>query len=88
MSSFIIQFTSSALKDLRKIPKLYSGQVAKDIDALSKNPRPFGHKKLRGNEGLYRIRSGSYRVVYQIQDKVLVVLVVCIGDRKDVYRNF
>lgn len=86
--SYIIQFKNSALKELRKLPKAFSEQVAKDINDLSKNPRPHGHKKLKGNENLYRIRSGNYRVVYQIQDKILVVLVVCIGDRKDVYRDF
>jgi mRNA interferase RelE/StbE len=86
--SYIIQFKNSALKELRKLPKEFSKQVAKDIDDLAKNPRPHGHKKLKGNEHLYRIRSGNYRVIYQIQDKVLIVLVVRIGDRKEVYRDF
>jgi mRNA interferase RelE/StbE len=84
---FTIQFKRSALKDLRKLPKEFSKQVAKDIDGLAKNPRPHGHKKLAGNENFYRIRSGNYRVIYQIQDKVLIVLVVRIGDRKEVYRH-
>jgi len=85
---YAIQIKNSALKELRKLPKQFSTQVAKDIDALAKNPRPVGYKKLTGNEELYRIRSGNYRVVYQIQDKVLVVLVIRIGDRKEVYREF
>jgi mRNA interferase RelE/StbE len=54
---------------------------------LKRNPRPNGYKKLKGNENLYRIRSGNYRVVYQIQEKVLIVLVVRIGDRKDIYSD-
>jgi mRNA interferase RelE/StbE len=86
--SYSIQFKNSALKELRKLPKAFSEQVAKDINDLANNPRPHGHKKLEGNESLYRIRSGNYRVVYQIQDKVLMILVVRIGDRKDVYNNF
>jgi mRNA interferase RelE/StbE len=85
---YIIQFKSSALKELRKLPKEFSEQIARDIDGLAKNPRPHGHKKLKGSENLYRIRSGNYRIVYQIQDRVLTVLVVRIGDRKEVYRDF
>lgn len=82
---YTIRFKNSALKELRKLPKNFSKQVAIDINGLVNNPRPNGHKKLKGNENLYRIRSGNYRVVYQIQDKVLIVLVVRIGNRKDVY---
>lgn len=85
---YTIQIKNSALKELRKLPENFSAQVARDIDALAKNPRPIGHKKLKGHDGLYRIRSGNYRVVYQIQDKVLIVLVVRIGNRKEVYKGF
>jgi mRNA interferase RelE/StbE len=84
---YTIQFRNSALKELRKLPKVFSEQIARDINDLAKNPRPHGHKKLKGNENLYRIRSGNYRVVYHIQDKILIVLVVRIGNRKEVYRD-
>ena len=83
---YTILFKNSALKELRKLQKLFSEQVAKDINNLAKNPRPHGHKKLKENEHLYRIRSGNYRVVYQIQDKILTVLIIRIGNRKEVYR--
>lgn len=56
------------------------------MDALAGDPRPKGVKKLFGLDDLYRIRVGEYRVVYQIQDNRLIVLVVRIGHRKDVYR--
>ena len=56
------------------------------MDGLAKVPQPKGVKKLTGAEDLYRIRVGNYRVVYQIQDNCLIVLVVRIGHRKDVYR--
>lgn len=85
--SYMIQFKNSALKELRKLPKAIADQVAGDIDGLSGNPRPPGHKKLKGNYNLYRLRSGDYRIVYQIHDKVLVVLVIRINNRKDVYRD-
>jgi mRNA interferase RelE/StbE len=51
------------------------------------DPRPPGAKKLADSDKLYRIRSGNYRIVYQVEDEILLVLVVKIGDRKDVYRN-
>ena len=85
--SYSIQIKKSALKELYKLPKDISRQVAKDINELATNPRPPGCKKLKGADNLYRIRSGNYRIVYQVFDKVLLVLVVLIGDRKDIYRN-
>lgn len=84
---YSILFKNSALRELRKLPTVFSSQIAKAIDSLSKNPRPHGYKKLQGNENLYRIRSGNYRIVYQIQDTMLIVLVLRIGNRKDVYRK-
>jgi len=53
---------------------------------LANNPRPFGSDKLAGPEELYRVRVGDYRIVYQIQDEALLVLVVKIGHRREVYR--
>jgi mRNA interferase RelE/StbE len=84
---YSIQFKKSALKVLYKLPKETSQQIAHDINNLAQNPRPNGFKKLKVLENLYRIRAGNYRIVYQIHDKILLVLVVLIGDRKDVYRN-
>ena len=62
-------------------------QIGARIDALRSEPRPDGSQKLKGMDGLYRIRSGDYRIVYVIRDDRLLVLVVRIGDRKDVYRE-
>ncbi|MCJ7628430.1 MAG: type II toxin-antitoxin system mRNA interferase toxin, RelE/StbE family [Longimicrobiales bacterium] len=60
-------------------------RVADEIDALQDNPRPQRCKKLKGREDFYRIRVGDYRVVYRIEDKVLLILIVRIGDRKEIY---
>lgn len=57
------------------------------MESLAVNPRPHGTKKLVGLDQLFRVRVGDYRIVYQIQDDKLVVLVVGIGHRKDVYRR-
>jgi mRNA interferase RelE/StbE len=61
-------------------------RLRQSIKGLAENPRPPGSIKLQGEEELYRIRIGDYRIVYQIRDAVLVVLVVQIGHRRDIYR--
>ena len=85
--SYIVNVKNSALKALYKLPKDSSQQIAHAINELGQNPRPNGCKKLIGLDNLYRIRVGSYRVVYQIHEKGLLVLVVLIDDRKEVYRK-
>jgi len=62
-------------------------RIRKDIDSLAHNPRPPGATAMQGTErGLIRIRVGDYRVVYQVKDRELIVLVVRIGHRREVYR--
>ena len=72
----------AGLRDVR----LYL-RLRKAIRALAGNPRPPGSVKMQGEDELYRIRVGEYRIVYQIQDEVLVVLVVRIGHRREIYRQ-
>jgi mRNA interferase RelE/StbE len=60
--------------------------MASAFAALAADPRPFGVKKLSADEDLFRIRVGDYRIIYQIRDKELIVLVVKIGHRREVYR--
>ena len=55
------------------------------IGALAEEPRPTGSKKLRGAEGLYRIRVGDYRAIYRVEDDRRIVLVIDVGNRKDIY---
>jgi mRNA interferase RelE/StbE len=61
-------------------------RLRRAIDSLADSPRPSGCVKLSGSADLYRLRVGDYRIIYQIRDAVLVVLVVEIGHRRDVYR--
>jgi mRNA interferase RelE/StbE len=75
----------SAAKELEKLPVEQRRRIGKKIRSLADEPRPYGCEKLSGDD-LYRIRQGDYRVVYSIEDKVLVVLVVRVGHRRDVYR--
>ena len=73
-----------AEKQLAKIPPSDFNRIAKSIQLLAENPRPHGYKKLKGRPG-YRIRIGNYRVIYIIQDNILTVFVIEIGDRKSIY---
>ena len=82
-----LQIKPSAVKALGKLPAQDRSRVAKAIDALATEPRPSGVRKLSGAETLWRIRVGDYRVVYEIRDQELIVLVVRLGHRRDVYRR-
>ncbi len=78
-----LKIRPQALKSMAKLPEHDQDTIIRRIDDLAHEPRPRGVKKLRGSDDLYRIRSGSYRVVYQIKDDVLLVLVVRVAHRRD-----
>ncbi len=86
MEFYKVIFTKSVKKDFRKIPKLQVSKILNEISDLAKNPRSFKTKKLRG-EKLYRLRVGNYRVIYDIQDNLMLIFVVKLGHRSDIYRN-
>ena len=77
----------AAGRQLRKLPPPAQGQVVEVLAALGIDPRPPGAKALAGAKGLLRVRSGSYRVVYRVTDRELLVSVVAVGDRREVYRQ-
>jgi len=81
-----VEFAPSAARQFRKLQPAVRDRVAARIDLLADNPRPHGVEKLEGADALYRVRVGDFRIVYEIHDKKLVVLVVRIADRKDVCR--
>ena len=80
-----IRFARSAWKELESLEKAASNRVLQAIEKLAENPRPVGCKKLQGEKDAFRIRVGVYRVVYEIEDKKLVVLIVRVRHRKDAY---
>ena len=84
--TYRIELTPAANRELRKLPAEARRRVSRRIDGLASEPRPAGVEKLAGADGLYRVRVGDYRVVYTIADEVLIVVVVRIGHRRDVYR--
>lgn len=83
-----IAFAPSAAREFKKLTKDVQLRLRPAIDALAADPRPNGVTKLTGQADLYRIREGDYRIVYTVQDHVLIVVVVAIGDRKEIYRRF
>ena len=86
MAKYKLRIKKSAAKELEAISrKADRRRIVSRIEALAENSRPDGCKKLSGSER-YRIRQGSYRIVYSIEDKQLVVYVFKIADRKSVYR--
>lgn len=81
-----VEFLTSAAKEFRSLEAQIKRRVSAAIDSLQENPRPRGVRKLRGHESLYRIRVGSYRVVYEIDDEAELIVVTRIRHRRDVYR--
>ena len=81
-----VEFSRTAAKELAALPRRAQERIIRRVTALGDDPRPHGVAKLEGQPDLYRIRVGSYRVVYSIVDERLIVTVVRVADRKDVYR--
>jgi len=85
VARYEIEFKKSVDKDVRGIPASDLKKILLKIDSLRDNPRPPGSVKLAGEE-YYRIRQGDYRIVYEIQDAKLVIVVIKIGHRREVHR--
>ena len=85
MARYRIEIKKSAVKELSQIPKNDLVKIVKNINSLADNPRPKGSKKL-SREEKYRIRYGTYRILYLIEDDVLVICVIKVAHRKDIYR--
>jgi mRNA interferase RelE/StbE len=86
MASYELLFKKSVAKDLRPFPQTDVRRIMDRIRALANDPRPPGCEKLSGLER-YRVRQGAYRIIYEVQDQRLIVLVVKVGDRREVYRS-
>lgn len=84
MPSYKVTLTKTAQKQLDKLPGSVSQDLIAVISTLAQTPRPTGYKKLKGRPG-YRVRVGNYRIIYDIIDKILVVEVIALGHRKDIY---
>ena len=87
MSTYSLSVKRNASKSLRGIPKNRHEKIKASIHALVEAPRPPGCKKLSKKKPLYRISVGDYRVIYEIRDKEIIILVVVIDHRSKAYRK-
>lgn len=85
--SYRIEIAPAALRQLRKLDRVAQRRIQAAIELLAGEPRPSGAKKLVGGDGEWRARTGDYRIVYEIHDSVLLVLVLAVGHRRDIYER-
>jgi mRNA interferase RelE/StbE len=85
--AYRIEFAPRAQRDFKALDGSVRRRIARRIDSLADNPYPPGIKKIEGEEELYRLRVGDYRILYQVRGQVLLVLIVGIGHRRDIYRR-
>ena len=86
MKQYKVILSPKVQKSFKSIPDIYVIKIHKSLSLLSLNPRPFGCTKLAGSENHYHIRVGIYRVIYSIKEDILVVEVVKIDHRRNIYR--
>ena len=80
-----VEIDRRALKTLKSLSKPLKARIRDKIDSLKKNPYPASAIKIQGQEGIRRVRSGNYRIAYTVIENKLQILVVYIGDRKNIY---
>ncbi len=85
MPVYEVLLSKAARKQLQSLPVFIHNKIIEDISGLAADPRPAGCKKLKGYKNSYRIRAGDYRIIYEVEDKVLRILVIAVGHRKDIY---
>jgi mRNA interferase RelE/StbE len=87
MASYRIEWRKSTKKDLRRIAPVEVAKIIRAVESLGTDPFPTGHKKLSGSQKAYRIRVGDYRIIYEVHGSVLLIEVVRVGHRRDVYQG-
>jgi mRNA interferase RelE/StbE len=86
MAEYAIEFRRSADKDLRRLDATIQRRVLHAIERLKRNPRPDGCRKLVGSDNAFRVRVGDYRVIYTVEDAVLIVAIESLRHRREAYR--
>lgn len=86
MARYKIEISQSAERQLKKLRREDLRRVVKAMLALADNPHPKGSRKLTGYDDVFRIRAGQYRILYSISGNKLIIIILKIGQRKDVYR--
>ena len=86
MAHYEVEISRTAEKQLRRLPRTEQVRVARAMLALTDNPFPRGARKLSGYDDVFRLRTGRYRILYSISERALVIVVLKVGHRRDVYR--
>ncbi len=87
MGLYNIQWKRSAKNELRKLPRQNLKSILAKIENLGKDPFPIQHKKIVGQNNTYRIRSGQYRIIYNVNKKILTIEIIKVGSRQSIYQN-
>lgn len=85
--AFRLEYKNSVKKELRKLAKTDRVAIIHKIELLREEPHPEGSAKLKGSRDLYRIRHGDHRVIYQIQKSFVIIVIIRIGHRREIYQN-
>jgi mRNA interferase RelE/StbE len=85
--TYRVEISPGAVRQLKKLDGTARRRVQAAIELLAEEPRPTGAKKLVGGDGEWRVRTGGYRIVYEINDGVLIVLVLAVGHRREICRG-
>jgi mRNA interferase RelE/StbE len=85
--TYAVDFTAAAARELRKLPAAVRSRILEAVSALEREPRPTGARRLAASEPAWRIRVGTYRVIYEVSDDRLTVTVVRAAHRREVYRR-
>jgi mRNA interferase RelE/StbE len=86
-SRYRIEFSHRAAKAYHALPEDVRRRIEPKIDALAEHPRPHGARKIEGEETAYRVRVGDYRILYEVHDRPLLILIMNVGHRREVYRR-
>ena len=86
MARYEVEISRSAEKQLRRLPRADQVRAVRKMLALADDPFPEGVRKLSGYDDVFRVRTGRYRILYSVSERTLVVAVLKVGHRKDVYR--
>lgn len=86
--SYLVEVLPKAQKELDILPIKFRNQIERKIESLAINPRPSGIKAMKGKKGLFRLRVGDYRVIYKIENQLLIITIIEVGHRKEIYRDY
>lgn len=86
MARYEVEISRTAERQLRRLPRADQVRVARAMLALADNPLPRGARKLSGYDDVFRVRTGRYRILYSVVERTLVIVVLKVGHRRDVYR--